>query len=51
MIPQELVVLLAQREREGWTGTVALNVKDGHIISISQTDTMRIGRTEGIRTR
>lgn len=44
MIPTELARLLAEKRAEGWSGTLTLNLKDGCVLSLSVTETIRIQR-------
>jgi hypothetical protein len=44
MIPRELAQILDRKRSESWSGTLSLNLKDGCVLSIGITETIRIPR-------
>lgn len=42
MLPAELVAVLEQKARDGWTGTLSLNFKDGRVLGYEVAEKKRL---------
>jgi hypothetical protein len=51
MLPPEIVALIAQKERAGWSGAVVLNMKDGRVLSYELTEKHRLTSQEAAPRR
>lgn len=41
-LPPEVIAMLEQKARAGWSGKVTLNLKDGHVLDYEVTEKTRV---------